>query len=98
MKNLVSVIIPFYKNFEIFKICIKSVTEQTYKKIEIIIIYDGNESSIKKSLKDIQEKNKKIKLIFNRKRIGAGLSRNKGIKKSKGQLVFLHVFQNQQDH
>ena len=87
MKNLVSVIIPFYKNFEIFQICIKSVIEQTYKKIEIIIIYDGNESSIKKSLKDIQKKNKKIKLIFNHKRIGAGLSRNKGIKKSKGQFL-----------
>ena len=87
MKNLVSIIIPFYKNFELFQICIRSVIKQTYKKIEIIIIYDGNESSIKKSLKDIQKKNKKIKLIFNHKRIGAGLSRNKGIKKSKGQFL-----------
>ena len=53
MKNLVSIIIPFYKNFELFQICIRSVIKQTYKKIEIIIIYDGNESSIKKSLKDM---------------------------------------------
>jgi len=87
MKNLVSVIIPFYKNFELFQICIQSVIDQTYKKIEIIIIYDGNDSSIKNSLKNIQKKNKKVKLIFNSKRLGAGLSRNKGIKKSKGEFI-----------
>ena len=87
MKNLVSIVIPFYKNFELFQICIKSVMQQTYKKVEVIIIYDGNEFSIKSSLKNIQKKNKKIKLIFNHKRLGAGLSRNKGIKKSKGEFL-----------
>ena len=38
-------------------------------------------------LKKINKKSKKIKIIFNKKNLGAGLSRNKGIKFSKGKYV-----------
>lgn len=36
--DLISVIIPVYNNENYFERCIKSVIEQTYKNIEIIII------------------------------------------------------------
>ena len=39
-KYLISVIIPVYNNENYFERCIKSVIEQTYNNIEIIIIND----------------------------------------------------------
>ena len=39
-KDLISVIIPVYNNENYFERCIKSVIEQTYNNIEIIIIND----------------------------------------------------------
>ena len=41
VKNLVSVIIPYYKNRFFFKECIDSVYSQSYKKKEGFIIYDN---------------------------------------------------------
>ena len=36
----VSIIIPYYRNFQFFKKAIKSVLDQSYQNYEIIIIYD----------------------------------------------------------
>ena len=38
--DLVSVIIPYYRKKEYIELAINSVIQQTYKKFEIIIIYD----------------------------------------------------------
>ena len=40
MNDLVSIIIPYFKKKEFIKQTINSITQQTYKKYEIIIIYD----------------------------------------------------------
>ena len=52
MTDLVSVIIPFYKK-KIFNRCIKSVLNQSYKKIEIIVIYDDEDRNDLKYIKEI---------------------------------------------
>ena len=41
MKIEISVIIPFYDNFELLKRAVNSVLNQSFKKFEIIIIYDN---------------------------------------------------------
>ena len=47
MTNKISVIIPCYNNFIFFEQCINSVINQTYKNIEIIVIFDaGNKKEI----------------------------------------------------
>ena len=38
--NLVSVIIPYYRKKKYFERTLNSILSQSYKKIEIIIIYD----------------------------------------------------------
>lgn len=83
---LVSVIIPYYKNIIFFPKTIKSVLSQSYKNIEIIIIYDDENLEDLKKIKNLKIK-KKIKIIINKKNIGAGESRNIGIKKSKGKYL-----------
>ena len=41
--NLVSVIIPYYRKKKYFKRTLNSILSQSYKKIEIIIIYDDTD-------------------------------------------------------
>ena len=87
MSDLISIIIPYYKKKYFFEKTIKSVLNQTYKNFEVILIYDNSNRSelsfVKNTLKQI--KNKKI--IINKKNLGVGISRNYGIKKSKGSFL-----------
>ena len=89
MKNLplVSVVIPYYKKKFYFNKTINSILGQTYKKFEIILIYDDNNLNELEFLKKIKKKFKKIKLIINKKNLGPGLSRNKGILLSRGTYI-----------
>ncbi len=65
-----------------------SINKQTYKNFEVIIIYDDIDKSELGYVKKIIKKPKfKKKLIINNKVIGAGLSRNKGIKVSNGEYI-----------
>jgi len=85
--DLVSIVIPYYKKKKFIKQAINSVLNQTYKKFEIIILYDDNELSDLNYLKSIVKSDKRINLIINKKNLGAGLSRNKGVKLSKGKYI-----------
>ena len=101
--SLVSVIIPYYRKKQYISRALKSVTNQTYKKLEIIIIYDDSNKSDLKFIKYISSKDKRIKIYVNKKNLGAGLSRNVGIKKSKGKYIaFLDAddlwYKNKIDH
>tara|TARA_B100001057_G_scaffold153607_1_gene153702 strand:+ start:466 stop:1239 length:774 start_codon:yes stop_codon:yes gene_type:complete len=89
MKNLplVSVVIPYHKKKFYFNKTINSILGQTYKKFEIILIYDDNNLNELEFLKKIKKKFKKIKLIINKKNLGPGLSRNKGILLSRGTYI-----------
>jgi len=87
MKTEISVIIPFYENFELLKRAIESVLNQSFKKFELIIIFDNPFKSDLSILEKMVSRNSKIKLIINKKNLGAGLSRNKGIKIAKGKYI-----------
>ena len=85
--DLISVIIPYYRKKDYILKTINSVLRQTYKNIEIIIIYDDEKKEKLKLIKKIVNLDKRIHLIINKYSLGAGLSRNKGIKKSKGKYI-----------
>ena len=85
--ELVSVIIPYYKKKEYIARSINSVLRQSYKNFELIIIYDDSNHEDLIILNNLKKKDKRIKIFINKKNIGAGLSRNKGIKLSKGKLI-----------
>ena len=88
----ISIIIPYFRNFEFFKQALKSVLEQSYKNYEIIIVYDDAEKKELNLLKKLIFNNKKIRLTINKKNIGAGPSRNKALKFSKGKyLAFIDI-------
>jgi teichuronic acid biosynthesis glycosyltransferase TuaG len=87
MNYKVSVIIPYYKKKNFFLKTLKSALNQNYKNFEIIIIYDDSSKIDLEYIKKIAQLNKKITLLINNKNLGAGYSRNKGIKHSTGEYI-----------
>lgn len=86
MDKLVTLIVPVY-NGEIFiDKCIKSILAQNYYNFEILIIDDGSVDNTKKILLELQKKDKRIKIIFQKNR-GVSVARNMGIKYSKGEYI-----------
>jgi len=87
MKDLISIIIPYFKKKKFLKKTIQSIKNQSYTNFEVILIYDDDDYSdlnfVRKNLKKI--KNKKI--IINKENLGAGISRNIGIKQSQGKFI-----------
>ena len=85
--SLISVIMPYRQKKEYVHKAIKSVMGQTYKKFELIIIFDDEKKDDLSFIKSITKNKKKIKIIINKKNIGAGAARNKGIRKAKGKYI-----------
>jgi len=89
IEGLVTVVITTYKR-EAFLVerAIKSVLNQTYKNLEIIIVDDNPEfGDYSKSIKNFSEKYSNIKYIKNDGNKGAQVSRNNGILASQGEFV-----------
>ena len=85
--DLVSIIMPYYKKKKYIELAVNSVIQQTYKNFELIIVHDDENKEDLNFLKNLIKKDKRIKLYINKKNLGAGESRNKGIKLSQGSLI-----------
>ena len=85
--DLVSIIIPYYKKKKFISTTINSAIRQSYENIEILIVYDDENYDDLKLLEEIKKKDERIRIIKNKKKLGAGLSRNKGISSSKGNYI-----------
>tara|TARA_B100001093_G_C26855177_1_gene1027059 strand:+ start:1578 stop:2315 length:738 start_codon:yes stop_codon:yes gene_type:complete len=85
--KLISIIIPYFKKKKFIKQTIKSLLDQKYKKFEILIIYDDTEKKDLHLIKEIVASDKRIRLIVNKKNIGAGKSRNKAMGMARGDFI-----------
>jgi len=83
----VSIVIGYYKKRLFFERTVDSILKQTYKNYEVVVIYDDKNKSELKWVKKILQKVPKFKIIVNKKNIGAGLSRNKGIRYAKSKYI-----------
>ena len=84
-----SIIIPYYKKKKFINRTLNSVLKQTYQNFEIIIVYDDEDKSELRYVKNFKKLDKRIKIIINKKNYGAGISRNIGINNSKGSFICL---------
>lgn len=82
----VSIIIPCHNEEKYLNRCIDSMLNQSYKNFELIIIDDASTDNSLEIIKIY--KDKRIKLIKNKKSLGGAKSRNEGIKNSKGEILF----------
>ena len=84
--SLVSIIIPYSNKKKYLKKTLNSVFAQTYKNFEVLFIYDDPDKSDYELFKKYLSKSK-VKVFFNKKNLGAGFSRNKGLKYAKGKYI-----------
>ena len=82
---LVSIVLPVYNGEKFLKESIESILNQTFKNFELIIVEDGSKDNSLKILKKYRDK--RIKLIKNKKNKGSVFSFNVGLKNSKGKYV-----------
>lgn len=83
----VSVIIPNFNNSKYLEEAIKSVSNQTLKDIEIIVVDDCSTDNSWNILQQIAKKDSRIKIIKNQENSGAGLSRNAGLDVATGEFI-----------
>lgn len=81
----ISVIIPTYNRRDQVQIAIKSVLEQTYKKIEIIVVDGPSDDGTREVINNIN--NSKIRYVRNDSKSGAPEARNIGAKKANGDYI-----------
>lgn len=86
-KDLVSIIIPVYNASSFLMDTIKTIQEQTYENWEAIFVNDGSKDNSTDIIQKEAKKDKRIKLLNNKKNSGAAISRNNGIDASNGDYL-----------
>ena len=85
----ISIITPLYNTGRFVSRLLRSIQLQNFKDVEIILIDDCSIDNSLQLIKNSLEKDKRIKLIKNKKNKGTFSSRNIGILKSKGTYIIL---------
>lgn len=86
MEELVSIIVPIYKTEKYLDRCIKSIINQSYKKLEIILVDDGSPDRCGEICDEWAKKDKRIKVIH-KKNGGLSDARNAGIEIAQGEYL-----------
>ena len=85
MDNKVSVLIPAYNREKFIELTIKSVLDQSYQNIEIIVYDDGSKDNTVEKIKSI--KDKRLKLYIGETNRGVGYARNFLMEKATGEYL-----------
>ena len=83
----VSVIVPVYNNGKYLRTCLDSLVNQTLKDIEIIAVDDNSSDNSLLILMEYAKKYHNIKVYHNRKNLGQGATRNRGLEYAKGEYI-----------
>ncbi len=89
----ISVVIPTYNRSGLIERAVKSVTQQTYENLEIIVVDDGSEDDTEAVVNSI--KDNRIRYIKLPANSGVSNARNKGVEYATGSLV---AFQDSDDY
>ncbi len=84
--NLISVIVPVFNVEDYIERCIKSILNQTYNNLEIILVDDGSTDKSGEICDLYKEKDNRIKVIHN-KNSGPSVARNCGLSIAKGKYI-----------
>ena len=86
MKDLITVVIPIYNVEKYLERCIKSIINQTYKNIEILLVNDGSPDNSKEIMEKYKENDKRIKCFY-KKNGGLSDTRNYAINIASGKYI-----------
>lgn len=80
----VSVIIPFYNEEKYLKNCLESLSRQSFKDFEVIVVDDGSKEKLEIKNKQLKFDNFKF---LSQSHQGPGVARNLGAKRAKGEIL-----------
>ncbi|MDC7286906.1 glycosyltransferase family 2 protein [Blautia schinkii] len=85
--DLVSVVTPVYNAGKVIDKTLESIFNQTYKKIEIVLVDDCSKDNSREVIEKYKEKHPEILYYCQETNQGAGAARNKALELAKGQYV-----------
>lgn len=86
MDSLISVIIPIYNAQKYLSRCMESITKQSYKNLEIILINDGSKDDSLVICEQYRKNDSRIVLV-NQENKGVSYCRNYGVGIAKGEYI-----------
>lgn len=86
MENKVSVVIPVYNTKKYLQECVRSVTEQTFRNLEILLIDDGSTDGSSALCDELAARDDRVRVIH-KNNGGAATARNLGIDEASGEYV-----------
>lgn len=86
-KYKISIVIPVYNTEKYFRRCIKSVLQQSYKNLEIIVVDDGSTGNIRDIIQEYIQQDNRIQFICHLENKGLFQARLTGASKATGQYI-----------
>ncbi len=83
---MISVIVPVYNMEKYLEKCVKSILEQDYKDIELILVDDGSKDSSPQMCDEFAKQDGRVKVIH-KENGGQGSARNMGLDIAKGEYI-----------
>ena len=84
-RDKISIVLPVYNSEGGIKRCLSSLVNQTYKNIEIIVVYLKSTDKTLDIIKSFNDK--RIKIIEQKEKTGPGGARNIGVKAASGKFI-----------
>jgi len=86
MSELISVIVPVYNIHDFLDYCVKSIRQQTYQNLEIILVDDGSTDGSGELCEQLAAQDSRIQVIHQQNQ-GAAAARNSGLDRAKGDYI-----------
>ena len=83
---MISIIVPVYNAEKYIEKCVKSITDQTFENIEILLIDDGSKDSSGMLVDTICMKDERIR-VFHKQNGGVSTARNVGLDNASGEYI-----------
>ncbi|MCM1091193.1 MAG: glycosyltransferase [Muribaculum sp.] len=83
---LISVIVPVYNIMEYLPRCVQSVRNQTYEKLEILLVDDGSTDGTGALCDKLAARDSRIR-VFHKENGGSSSARNLGLEQAKGEYI-----------
>ena len=87
MEKLISVIVPVYNGAQFLPDCMRSLTEQSYANLQIILIDDGSTDSTLKLCQSYGITDRRV-MVLSGPHGGISAARNRGLSVATGEYVF----------
>ena len=85
--DLISIIVTYYNKIEFIKDTLESISSQSFKNFEVLIIYDQKNSDDYDYIQSLIQLDSRFKLLDNKNNFGASYSKNIGINAAKGDYI-----------